>query len=409
MKWIRITLSEKPNNIAPTTTMSHEIIKPYDRTLSTVSSEWHGLAEVVETITPELLEERGIFFPIKEGTAINALTDGMSFSQAMTNLTEMIQSGNIDGAMAAVQTLGLSESKSHKTIIADVRGIRPDLETPENDNGMIQLHLPRKSYNIITNRRVYEVISKAFEKCPITSAGTLQAMQVFFMSLDIGDNQRKGPRGETFMQNLTALTSHNGTIGTRFYDSSVRVVCMNTVRASLSNRGVLDEVVYHTAGAEQALCNVSANLEAVMNARNEFFDALNVLDTVSCDVATARNLFLAYTASMAEAKGVEMADYEISTQVYNRAEEIGTMFVRGKGNQGANLYDAWNALTECFTHGIGAGKTATPEDKFTAGLFGAAAEIKEGYLSFLNQPEDVRNALNEQGAKLLATYAQKKA
>ena len=112
---------------------------------------------------------------------------------------------------------------------------------------------------------------------------------------------------------------------------------------------------------------------------------------------------------MAEAKGVEMADYEISTQVYNRAEEIGTMFVRGKGNQGANLYDAWNALTECFTHGIGAGKTATPEDKFTAGLFGAAAEIKEGYLSFLNQPEDVRNALNEQGAKLLATYAQKKA
>jgi len=389
--------------------MSHEIIKPLDITFSTEGSEWHGLAEHVNEITPELLQERGIFFPIQQGTVLNSLHGAQSFESLLKELTDSIEGGNSRIALDALNRLNLAKIGTHKNIIADMRGIRPELETEEHAMGLIPLHVTKKSYEVITNKRVYEVIAKAFENCPITSAGTLQGLQVFFMALNIGDHERKGPRGDTYMQNLTALTSHNGTIGTRFYDSSVRTVCMNTVRASLSNRGLLDFVVYHTAGAEQALSKVSNDLEAVMNARNEFFAALNILDTISCDVAMARNMFLAYSAYMAEAKGVDIANYEISTQAYNRAVEIGEMFVRGKGNRGANLYDAWNALTECFTHGIGAGKTATKEDKFTAGLFGAAAEIKEGYLDFLNQPEDVRNARNEQGAKLLATYAQKKA
>jgi len=389
--------------------MSHEIIAPYDRTLSTVGSEWHGLAEQVEKITPELLKERGIFFPIKQGTVLNSLTDGVSFPEALAAVTAAINAGDNEGAKLALDALGLAQISTHKNIIADLRGLRPDLETEEHAMGLVPLHVTKKSYEVISNERVYQVISEAFKDCPITSAGTLQALQVFFMSLDIGDNTRKGPRGETFMQNLNALTSHNGTLGTRFYDSCVRIVCMNTVRASLSSRGLLDFVVYHTKGADAALSKVSNDLSAVMNARNEYFNGLETLDTVSCDVATARNLFLAYTARMAEEKGADVSKFEISTQVYNRAEEIGTMFVRGKGNRGANLYDAYNALTECFTHGVGAGKTATAEDKFTAGLFGTAADIKEGYLSFLLQPEDVRTALNEQGARLLATYAQRKA
>ncbi len=388
--------------------MSHEIIAPYDLTVSTKGSEWHGLAKQVETITPELLREMGIFFPIEQGTVLNSLHGAESFDSVIARLEKSIMAGDSRNAIDALKTLNIAKIGTHKNIIADMRNVRPDLVNEENAMGLIPLHVTKKTYEVITNERVYEVISKAFEGCPITSAGTLQALQVFFMSLDIGDNQRKGPRGEMFMQNLNALTSHNGTIGTRFFDSSVRMVCMNTVRASLSNRGLLDFVVYHTKGAEAALSKVSNDLEAVMNARNEYFAGLEKLDTVSCDVATARNLFLAYTAKMAEEKGADISKYEISTQVYNRAEEIGTMFVRGKGNRGANLYDAYNGLTECFTHGVGAGKTATAQDKFTASLFGTAAEIKEGYLAFLLQDADVLAGLNEQGAKLLATYAQRK-
>lgn len=389
--------------------MSHEIVSPFDRTLSTKNSEWHGLAEVVEKITPELLRERGIFFPISQGTVLNSLHGAESFDSVMERLESAIMEGNSRIAIDALKTLNIAKIGTHKNIIADMRGIRPDLETDEHANGLIPLHVTKKSYEVITNERVYDVISKAFENCPITSAGTLQALQVFFMSLDIGDNQRKGPRGEVFMQNMTALTSHNGTLGTRFFDSSVRVVCMNTVRASLSNRGLLDFTVYHTKGAQAALDKVSNDLEAVMNARNEYFAGLEMLDTISCDVATARNLFIAYTAHLAEEKGADISKYEISTQVYNRAEEIGEMFNRGRGNRGANLYDAYNGLTECFTHGQGAGKNASESDKFTAGLFGTAADIKEGYLEYLLAPEDVRTARVEQGARLLATYAQRKA
>ena len=80
------------------------------------------------------------------------------------------------------------------------------------------------------------------------------------------------------------------------------------------------------------------------------------------------------------------------------------MFVRGKGNIGATYYDAWNGLTECFTHGIGAGKNANAEGKFLASQFGTAADIKEGYLPFLLQSQDVIAAELEHAKKLVSEY-----
>jgi hypothetical protein len=50
-----------------------------------------------------------------------------------------------------------------------------------------------------------------------------------------------------------------------------------------------------------------------------------------------------------------------------------------------------------------------PEDKFTSGLFGAAADVKEGYLSYLLAPSDVLEARKEEGARLLSEYAKRKA
>jgi len=389
--------------------MSHEIIKPIDLTFSTKGTEWHGLAEQVEKITAEFLKERGVFFPIKQGTVLNSLTDGESFSDVIARCRAALVGNDAAAALAALDALGLAQISTHKNIIADMRGIRPDLENEENAMGLVPLHVSRKTYEVIDNETVFNVISNAFANCPITSAGTLQAAQVFFMSLDIGDNQRKGPRGDVYMQNLNALTSHNGTLGTRFFDSNVRMVCMNTVRASLSNRGLLDFVVYHTKGAHAALDTVSNDLTLVMQARNEFFDGLGLLDTVACTAAQARALYVAYTLYLAETKAATVTNDGISTQVFNRADEIGSLFVRGKGNAGANLYDAWNALTDCFSNGVGAGKTATKEDKFLSGMFGTAADIKEGYLPFLLQSSDIIAGQIERGEKALTEYARLRA
>jgi len=394
--------------------MSHEIILPIDRTLSTKGGEWHDLATHVETINEQVLRNNGLFFPIRQGTVLNAVKDSeKSFSAMLAEIRESIRAGETANALASLDDIGLAEIETHKNIIADFRNEnRPELHVPEHGNGLVPLHVSRQTYEVISNEKVFQTVTKAFGGCPITSAGTLSAGQVFFMSMDIENPERVGPRGDKFMMHLNSLTSHNGTIGTRFFDSSVRVVCMNTVKASLSNRGILDFTVYHTKNAETALDKVSADMELIISERNAFFESLGILDTISCDVATARALYVAYTLQLAEQaanEAVNPANDDISTQVYNRAEEIGSLFVRGKGNAGANLYDAWNALTDCFSNGIGAGKTATKDKKFMAGMFGTASDIKEGYLPFLLQPSDVIAGLVERGNRALNAYAARKA
>lgn len=171
---------------------------------------------------------------------------------------------------------------------------------------------------------------------------------------------------------------------------------------------MLDFCVYHTRGAEAALNKVSNDLTKVFQQRDEFFTTLELLDLQNCSTADARALFVAYTLEEARNANPDASD-EISTQVYNRAEEIGSLFVRGAGNRGATLYDAFQAVTDCFSNGIGAGKTATREKKFLAGKFGRAAEIKEAYLPFLLQPADIIAGHIDTGTKALASYAARKA
>jgi hypothetical protein len=385
--------------------MSHEIEKPIDQVFSISGTEWHGLAEHVQEITAPFLKARGVFFPIRQGTVLNSLTDGRSFKEITASIHAAIEANNLELVKSEITALGLAEIDTHKNVIADFSECRPDLV----EAGMphVPLHVTKTSYEVIPNSRVFEVVEKAFD-APIVTAGTLQGGQVFFMSLDIGGRERSGPRGDVYSQFLDCITSHNGTLGTRFYDSTTRIVCMNTLRASLSSKGMLDFCVYHTKGADAALNKVSNDLTKVFQQRNEFFTTLELLDLQNCSTADARALFVAYTLEEARNANPDASD-EISTQVYNRAEEIGSLFVRGAGNRGATLYDAFQAVTDCFSNGIGAGKTATRDKKFLAGKFGRAAEIKEGYLPFLAQPADIIAGHIETGTKALASYAAMKA
>ena len=386
--------------------MAHEIELPIDQVFSIAGTEWHGLAEHVKSITAEFLKERGVFFPIRQGTVLNSLTDGRSFKEIMQAIQNAIALNDLEAVKTEISNLGLAEIDTHKNVIADFSECRPDLVAQGINH--VPLHVTKTSYEVIPNERVHEVVNKAFD-CPIVTAGTLQGGQIFFMSLDIGQATRNGPRGDIYSQYLDCITSHNGTLGTRFYDSTTRIVCMNTLRASLSDKGLLDFCVYHTKGADAALDKVSNDLSKVFTQRDEFFANLEILDLQNCSVADARALFIAYTMEEARNANPDKEEKIISTQIYNRAEEIGSLFVRGAGNRGATRYDALQAVTDCFSNGIGAGKTASRNDKFLTGKFGQAARIKEGYLPFLMQSEDVIQGHIEAGTKALATYSLAKA
>lgn len=388
--------------------MSHEIVLPYDQVLSTKGPEWHGLATVLEEINSAVLKERGLFFPISSSETLTFESDGEETVQAALQgvLDKCVQQGatkkQIESALSAFASR-LHSVSSHRTIVANLSECRPDLVESGHDL-ILPLHIPRKSYGIITNEQAFNAVSRALPDFKIVTAGTLRENKLFFVSVDIGDALASGPRGDSFSQYLDIVTSHDGTHATSFFNSTVRIVCANTVRAALEAKGGLDAVVYHTKNAQANLDKVSVDLTHVFQARQEFFSTLEHLNTVSIDKERAAYLAAAFLSSW---NIQDASDFptEISTQTYNKAEEIQHLFQRGKGNLGANLYDFYNAVTECYTSGTGTGKNRNSQEKFLASLDGTPNEIKQNVLGFLSRESAILDAEAARGEKLFKDKA----
>jgi hypothetical protein len=265
--------------------------------------------------------------------------------------------------------------------------------------------IPKKSYEIITNEQAFDTIARVFPTCNVTTAGTLRAGKVFFVSLDLdGQSEYIGPRGDKYRQFLDVITSHDGTLGCRVYDSGTRIVCMNTLQASLSGKGELDMVVYHSKNAVSALENVSVSLDSIFAARTSYFDSLGYLESVSRTPEQVRYI----TASFLNNRGLKKGgtpNSEISTQIFNKCEEVGNLFKVGAGNLGATDYDFLNGVTECWTWGSGTGAKASKQDKFLSSRDGTAAEIKEEFYNFLLSGSDILERAAAEGEKLFKDKA----
>lgn len=381
--------------------MSAEIEKPFDTILSVVGPEWHGWAEVHEKITKDLMRQRGLFFPITSSETV-VFSGPDSFHASLQSIGELCRSpgATLKKVLSALESFAQNTDSigSHRTILGDLREVRPDLTEGGYPDRLV-LHVPKASYQIIQNEEAFDTVHRVFgDAVKIVTAGTLRGCKVFFVSLDIGEVEYTGPRGDKWMQYLDVITSHDGTIGTRIYDSGTRIVCMNTLIMSLANKGNLDFTVYHSKNAQENLQKVSADLSAVFESRSEFFNTLGYFDTVSMSDDDARHLASFFLSTWKLPEGETPS--EISTQVFNKADEVAMLFKTGDGNRGANAYDFFNAITQVYTWGSGTGRNAQKTEKFLASRDGTPAQIKEAAVNFLNRPVESLQADMEIGAKL---------
>ncbi len=348
----------------------HGIVKPIDIVLSTQSAEWHGLADVVPFIGAE--EAAPLLFPIRTGNISVDLGDG-----------------------------GVVAMGNHKALVADLRACRSDLFGTENE--LVPLHIPKNSYRPIENGEVWAAMQTALAGCDIdatvSTVGTLEAAKKFFISVTLKGDEGFKVNNDEYLANLNFITSHDGTLAVKAYDSTVRIVCMNTLRASLEAAGEVDFTIYHTAGAETAMANFGPLVAEILAGRETFKTNLEYLASVACTGSEAREIALGYFVASTGAM-------ELAKRSMNAADEIATLFSRGKGNDGKSLYDLLNGATEYWTNGDGTGKKASAREKVYKANFGGAADHKNAFANFLLNPEGVAK-LREAGqqAESLAIQA----
>jgi hypothetical protein len=353
--------------------MAHMIDEKYDRVYSVEGAEWHGLA-------------------IQKDEIGNDEFDSLSHE-----IREVQLNPEIDGVVVAFE--------NHKLLVADVSKSRPDI-APEDR--FVPLHIPKAKYGVIDNRAVIECMKESFKDLgvKITTAGTLDSLKKFFVSVDIGECEQIINKDQ-FKSYVNFVTSHDGTMAMDAYDSLIRIVCMNTLNASREAAGAAGFKVYHTKNAQLAMNGLSELFNAILKGRANLREVMEYLADHKCDANDALAMAAGYFC-------LETQEDEIATRSFNAANGIANLFSNGIGNHGRSLYDLANGATEYWTHGEGVGaidkKTGNPKStgaqRAYRSQFGSAANHKEQFVAMLAN-DDRRSLALEIGRKAVTDYLAK--
>lgn len=350
--------------------MAHGITEN-DIVLSTRGGEWHNLATLTDEINDETAKP--LLFPIEECAL---------------------------SATSSKETRVAFEHK--KALIGNLGAVRPELVG--TDREFIAIHVPSKVYPVIPNADVWREMKRALDGigAKVTCIGTLENARKFFISVALAEDggaftvNVQGREPEQYKANLNFVTSHDGTLGVKAYDSTVRIVCMNTLQASLGTKGDLQYNIYHTTGAKEAMANLGNLVNASLSGRERFRNELEYLGAQACTTEDAWAILFGYFATTTK-------KLVLSTKATNAIDEIARLYTpRGLGNKGESLYDLLNGATEYWTigDGTGKGKGVTAKQKAYLAEFGEASKHKVAMHNLLLNPESVAK-LKETGQRAM--------
>ena len=366
--------------------MGHQIITPYDIVLSTENPEWHGLAEVVPAIDHKTAER--LLFPIIEATP------SYSFIDPRTGKNRTIKGGSREDG-----------GTGRKMLLADIthRASEPDFEGFKENEFFPELEVHGEGYKTVDNRAMFEMVMEAFKEtgAKITSIGTLDKLRKFFISVDIGSCEMKLKNGDKLQNFVNLTTSHDGTYPIDVADSCIRIVCMNTFRASLMAQGDFGIRMQHTKNVMDRLDGIPDMMAEMLKLRKQLKQSLNYLLTVEMSPTQAAYLAAGYFANPFNLPNGKRAE-TLSTQGYNKAGLVRDLSVSGtgNGNKGKTLYDAFNGFTDLLTNGDAtAGKKADNARRMSAARFGEAAEHKTRFFD-LCMDDELRHQVLAYGEKL---------
>lgn len=258
------------------------------------------------------------------------------------------------------------------------------------------------TYRPLCNAEFLEVLTKACEKAGIpldvSSLGSVRNRTVTFVSIPLPGMATSQIDGQEFKYFLNAINSTNGEFAAMFNISVVKTVCMNTAKMNLRTGGCF---IKHTPGMTAKLDTLPAIVAEAHKMQAQFANDYMVLAGEALDTGSAQAILSAFVADKEK----------LSTRSFNQAERMVELFRTGKGNRGETFADAYNAITDYYTH-ESAGKTEDSMKQFESSEFGSGDTRKRQGLAFLRDltgDKGNRLATIDRGNKLRADYFAAKA
>ena len=279
------------------------------------------------------------------------------------------------------------------------------LTTVDKSGNNVTLDVVTDRYSVIQNEQVFKTMSEAFKGTgldyTLSCIGTLGGLKKFFISIAVGDDSGGFMvNGDKFHGNVNFITSHDG--GSFLaHDSRTRVVCWNTVRASMDGEKNVDFKIRHKGDTASKCADLSRYLNDVFTSREVFIEQMETLAAHKVGGDDIRQVVGGYFVMEAFKRG-ERLEEGFKTRSLNMIDGITDLAISGRGNSGRSLYDALNGATEFWTSGDGVGRTASAGKKAYSSEFGTAAANKEKFAHHLTSESFRSTSLEEDTRRILA-------
>ena len=151
---------------------------------------------------------------------------------------------------------------------------------------------------------------------------------------------------------ILMYTSHDGSTGSCFRDVQIRVVCNNTLQASLKGNYKFEYKLRHTSSINQRVQDLARNIENRDGNIKLAVDKMNKMHDTPMD---EKMLEMYIESVMPFLKNRHLtSNPEIGVYRKNKAlpvfNTIKQLFYTGQGNKGKTVWDGYNAITEYHDH-----------------------------------------------------------
>jgi hypothetical protein len=248
-----------------------------------------------------------------------------------------------------------------------------------------------KSFRPITNAEFLELVRQSISGTShkIVSVGSLRNRGRVFLSLELQGMENFVAAGREFSAFLNFGNGHDKSSVLWCNTSSICTVCSNTFTSNLiqvENKASkvndddddLNIRKRHTKNANLKLPEIAKLIDKAVGVQGEFAMALDKLATIEIAKTDAKALFAGFIGRNSVADVTE----GLSTRASNTVDKILELHVNGKGNNGRDLADAFNGITDYFSHYSSGGKNVNRQ--IISSDYGAGQVAKSDFWSIVN-------------------------
>ena len=204
-----------------------------------------------------------------------------------------------------------------------------------------------KRYEILQNIEAFEPFDVMLDHgYTLETAGSIDGGKKVWILAKTPDEFQVGD--DKVLDYVLLYTSHDGTSGNCFRDVMIRVVCNNTLQASLRSRKTFEYKLRHTSSIKDRIKDLT---QSIKDRKGNVIAAVEHMNRFIEVDMTEEMVTLYFETVMPYLKNRDKESIpELGIFTKNKAkpanDKLIDLYYNGKGNNGKTLWDAYNAVTE---------------------------------------------------------------